>query len=103
MRVLSLAYPGGLNFNNGRKKGPMPHVDSRLTYSLDLNDQEFRLVTLALADLIIDQEDINSCLQLNTKLCAQRAKMTKQAAEVADKALANASEMENPNIPPKKR
>lgn len=80
----------------------MPHTDTRLQYTVQLTDREFRLVTMALGDLLEDPEDIQEALKLNTTLCHQRLVMVNQAREMAAKALESASELENPDVPPKK-
>ena len=80
----------------------MPHTDARMNYSLTLTDREFRLVTMGLASMLIDQEDVNDALKLNTQLCHQRLVMVEQAKGVAAMALENANKLENPNIPPRK-
>lgn len=74
-----------------------------MTYSMTFTDKEFRLITLALADRIEDDEDSEEALKLNTKLCHQRYIMINQAREQAEKALENASALENPSIPPYKK
>ena len=79
----------------------MPHTDARLNYTVTFTDREFRIVTMALADLLEDQDDIDEALKLNTTLCHQRLVMVNQAREVAEAALEKASELENPNVPPK--
>lgn len=84
------------------KKGTMPHTESRMQYTLMLTDQEFRLVTMALARMLVDEEDSSAALKLNTQLCHQRVVALHQAKEVAEKALEGASALENPNIPPYK-
>jgi hypothetical protein len=61
------------------------------TYTLVLNAQEFRLVTLALADMLQDDEDFKAAMELNIHLCRQRATLLNQAADVAQKALTNAT------------
>jgi len=53
--------------------------------------------------MIIDQEDINESLKLNTQICHQRLTMVSQAKDMAAKALDNASAMQNPNVPPRKK
>lgn len=80
----------------------MPHTDARLNYQLTLTDQEFRLVTMGLANKIEDEEDVADALKLNTQLCHQRLVMVEQARSVAEKALENANTLENPNVPPYK-
>lgn len=81
----------------------MPHIDIQQTYKLSLTAREFRLVTMALADLLEDDEDIQDALRLNTQLCSQRERELATATDTAKKALTAASELENPNAPPIKR
>ena len=80
----------------------MPKIDTRMVYTIELTDQEFRLVTMGLANMLQDAEDATDALQLNTKLCRQRVLMVEQARQVADRALAGATALQNPSIPPYK-
>lgn len=73
-----------------------------MTYTVTFTDREFRIVTMALADLLQDDADIAEALKLNTQLCHQRLVMIAQAKEIAQHALESASALENPNLPPKK-
>ena len=81
----------------------MPHTDLLLSYNIKLTHNEYRLVTMALAGILIDQEDINDSLALNVKLCQQRLKGLDDAADTAEKALEGAELKANPNVPPTKR
>lgn len=79
----------------------MPQTDSRLSYTVTFTDKEFRLVTMALADMIENEDDVAEALKLNTQLCHQRLVMVQQAQERAAKALQNASALEDRDVPPK--
>lgn len=81
----------------------MPHTDLMMSYHVKLTHNEYRLMTMALAGILIDQEDINDALELNVKLCQQRLKGLDDAAETAEKALEGAELKANPNIPATKR
>ena len=78
----------------------MPHVDAVQTFHVQFTLDEFRLVTLALAGKIKDEEDVQDALTLNTKLCEQRFKSLKDKQEVAYHAMCQAQLLESPNTPP---
>lgn len=78
----------------------MPHTDAQPSYQVVLTAAEFRLITMGLAGMIQDSEDIRAALRLNVQLCQQRAVQLRQAHEIASKALQNATEMESNELPP---
>lgn len=78
----------------------MPHIDVKQIYFVQFTPEELRLVTLALADKLKDEEDRRDALCLNTKLCEGRTKSLKSQHEVAFEAMRLAQLLENPNTPP---
>lgn len=72
----------------------MPHTDLKAMYQLMLTHDELRLVLLALAGKLQDQQDLRGALALNVHICHQRAKSLNTAAEIANKALDSAVKLE---------
>lgn len=81
----------------------MPQTEARMNYNIAMTDREFRLVTMGLAEMLVDPEDKEDALRLNTQMCHQRLLLLHQAKGVAEKALEGASKLENPNVPPRTR
>lgn len=78
----------------------MAYTEVEQNYLLKLTSQEYRLVTMALAGILKDEEDKQAALALNTKLCEQRTKALKNQHEVAYEAMCKAQLLENPSVPP---
>ena len=76
----------------------MANVHGDLQLTVTFNQQEFRLVTLALAGKIQKGEDVKACLQLNTKLSHQRFMEASQAQREAEKALDCAAALQQPQM-----
>ena len=99
--VLSFGFPGGLTFNpQDIERNNMANAHASLQITITFTQQEFRLVTMGLAGIIKDTEDAKDARQLNTKLCHQRVMEVDQVKREADRALENASALQNPNVPP---
>lgn len=81
----------------------MPHTDVIQTYQVQFTASEYRLVTLALAGKLKDEDDIADAISLNTKLCEQRALSLKKQHENAFEAMRLAQLLENPSVPPTKK
>jgi hypothetical protein len=79
------------------------HVSSAIQFTLTVTEAEFRLLTMGLANMLQDAEDATAALSLNTKLCHQRLLAAEDNRRTAEKALAGAASLENPNIPPFKK
>lgn len=77
----------------------MPHTDMVPRYEISLTDVEFRVVTLALAGLLEDKQDIAASRQLNEQLCRQRGLLLKQAIDVASKAHEHAKKIMERDVP----
>ncbi len=66
----------------------MPHcLNFKPNYIIDFTADEYRIVTMALAGILKDEEDIKAAKQLNVHLCHIRATMIKDALRTADKSL----------------
>lgn len=68
----------------------MPHVELKPCYSVSLTHDEFRLVTMALARMLKDPDDITRAAHLNEHLCHLRAVMLRDTLGVAERALEGA-------------
>lgn len=62
----------------------MPHIDAELCYTIRLTSREFRLVGLALAGKL-KQDDFRPALELNSHLATARANHLKSQLEAAEK------------------
>jgi hypothetical protein len=70
-------------------------IEGELKYRMILNQNEFRVIALALAGRLKEKEDIEFALQLNIKLLEDRVKFINTYKEQYEKVLGQAKSIEN--------